>query len=470
MADHHMIASGDRILVGVSGGPDSMVLLYLFHQLAAEWKIELGVAHLNHGLRGKDADEDAVLVQKTAASLGHTFYLKKVDVNKVKQQHRLSLEDAARRVRYVFFDAVMKKHGYTRLALGHHLDDNAEQVLLSLLRGSGTRGLGGIAPVRDGFIIRPLIHTRRKDIENYANASGIAFRHDASNTDIRHTRNHIRHRLLPFLQNAYNPKVHHHLARLADILRNEDTWLSDLTEQHYAKLVKHRELGTLFLCAQTLSRGPLALSRRLVRRAIEECHNGLKSLTFDHIAAVLSLLTDDEKNIRIDLPSGITAWRKENLLVLKKGLPGRQRPAPWGSPPTEETVIHPPLPDKMESPGMGIGLSFFRHDPKTLPDWKTIKPFQIFLDVEKIKWPLVLRFPRPGDRFTPLGAKGSQKLKKFFIDHHVPRHKRPFSPILADNARILWLVGHRMDEFFRVTPKTSQVLEIVFSCLTPDNA
>lgn len=447
-----------------------MVLLYLFHQLAAEWKIEIGVAHLNHGLRGKDADEDAAWVQKIAASLGHAFYLKKADVNKVKQKRRLSLEDAARRVRYAFFDTVMKKHGYTRLALGHHLDDNAEQVLLSLLRGSGTRGLGGIAPVRDRVIIRPLIHTRREDIEKYAKTFGIAFRHDASNTDLRYTRNHIRHRLLPFLADAYNPRVHHHLARLADILRQEETWLSDLTEEHYAKLVKHREPGTLFLCTQTLSRAPLALSRRLVRRAIEEYRNSLSSFTFDHISAVLTLLTDDGKNAKLHLPSGITAWREENLLVLKKGLPGRQPPAPRGAPPTHEMVIRLPLPDKMESPAMGMGLLFSMRDPKTLPDWKIVKPFQIFLDAEKIRWPLVLRFPRPGDRFTPLGAKGSQKLKKFFIDHHVPRHKRPFSPVLSDGARILWLVGHRMDAFAKVTPQTAHVLEIVFSCLAPDNA
>lgn len=459
-----MVAPGDRVLVGVSGGADSMVLLHLFHQLAAHWQISLGVAHLNHGLRGDAADEDAALVCRTAASLELSCHMEKADVKKIQRKHRLSPEDAARQVRYAFFEKTMKQEGCTRLALGHHLDDNAEQVLLAVLRGSGTRGLGGILPVR-GRHIRPLINIRKNAIEQYARKNGIVFRNDESNTDLTYTRNHIRHQLLPFLSDAYNPRIHHHLGRLADILRNEEAWLTELTEQHYAALVIRREADAVFLCGRTLCQAPLALSRRLVRRAIEDCHGSLKRISFDHITAVLDLLTGHADKTCLHLPAGIIVRRNSDQLVVQQG-PKRRHPRlpPVFSSP-EQMTIPLPFPDTVQSTAMGMGLCFFSQAPDTLPDWGSVSPHQAFFDLEKIQWPLVLRFPRPGDRFFPLGAPGSRKLKKFFIDHHIPPEKRSRSPVLADAAGILWLVGHRMDTRVRVTPETRRVLGVDFFLL-----
>lgn len=466
VADHAMISPKDRVLVGVSGGPDSMVLLHLLNRLSLEWGIEIAVAHLNHCLRGNAADEDAALVRRTATALNRTFHMGTADVRNVQRKRRLSPEDAARQVRYAFFKKIMKEGGYTRLAVGHHLDDNAEQVLLAFLRGSGSRGLSGIAPVRDRVIIRPLINIRRSAIENYAKTQGIAYRHDASNMDMGYTRNHIRHRLLPFLSEAYNPRIHHQLSQLANIMRNEEAWVSDLTEQRYAELKLKQDPDGILLCARTLSKVPLGLARRLVRRAIEDCHGDLRRITFDHITAVLNLLSHHHHSAQIHLPSGVTARRNKDLLELKQE-PKRRRtpPSPPISPSTAQVVIPAPFPDTIESPDMGIGLRFSMCGPTPWPDWETIPPTQAFFDFEKILWPLVLRFPQPGDRFTPLGTAGSQKLKKFFIDHHIPRETRPVSPVLADSDRIIWIVGKRLDDFVRVTRKTSQILKIDFFLL-----
>ena len=452
------------MLVGVSGGPDSMALLHLLNRLAPELKIRLGVAHLNHCLRGRSADRDAGVVNRAATALNLPCHMGRARVMKVKRTLGLSLEEAGRRVRYAFFNKTMADAGYTKLALGHHLDDNAEQMLMALLRGTGPRGLSGIAPVREKRIVRPLINARRAQIEAFVCKAGISCVSDSSNDDLRFVRNRIRHRLLPLLAADYNPQIADHLNRLADVIRNEEAWVDGLVVDDYQRAVLAREENAVTLSVGTIRVAHPALARRLLRMALEELTGSLRQIAFAHVQAVLGLLREGCDGKSSHLPGGIRARRTGDHLVLEL-TPGCRRSAPGPAVEAERisaTQIPTPLPETVEIQAMRVGLRFFPCRPDQLPRWETVDRSRAYFDIDRLSFPLSVRPAAPGDRFTPLGASGSQKLKKFFIDHRIPRQDRATAPVLADRKRIIWLMGQRMDEHVKVSEETTQVLAVEF--------
>ncbi len=461
-----MLVPGDRVLVGVSGGPDSMALLHLLSRMAPELEISLGVAHLNHCLRGASADGDAKVVQQAASALACPCHMRRARVIKVKRQLGLSLEDAARRVRYAFFRKVMADEGFNKLALGHHMDDNAEQTLMALLRGTGPRGLAGIAPVRDNRIIRPLIDTSRAQIEAYVETEGIACVADESNDDPRFVRNRIRHRLLPLLASSYNPQIKVHLNRLAGVIRTEETWIDVLVAEQYEKALLDRDPGSITLCVDHIRQSHLALARRLVRMALQHLTGSLQRIGFSHIQAVIDLLAGgDEKECH--LPGGIRARRSGDRLMLFTATDGRASiaEAPIKQDATVYAVIDHPIPTAVEIEAMGFGLRFSVCGNLQLPPWADVDSNRAYLDLDRLALPLTLRTAVPGDRFTPLGAPGSQKIKKYFIDHRIARADRIRVPVLADARGIVWLVGRRIDDQAKVTSQTSQILRVEFFLL-----
>ncbi|BBO75010.1 tRNA(Ile)-lysidine synthase [Desulfosarcina widdelii] len=461
-----MLDSGDRVLVGVSGGPDSMALLHLLVKPPFADKIELGVAHLNHCLRGETAEKEADFVSREAAALGVPCHVGRARVVNVKRKLGLSLEEAGHRVRYAFFNKVMAERGYNKLALGHHMDDNAEQLLLALLRGTGPRGLAGIAPTKENRIIRPLIHARRAQIEAYIEAENISGMRDASNDDARFLRNRIRHDLLPLLTSAYNPRIGEHLNRLADVMRTEESWIGDLVAQEYPKTTIGRKKDEVVLSVDRLRTIHTALMRRLIRAAIEEVAGNLRRIEFSHIHAISRLLTGSDGK-ECHLPGGLRARRIGDRLTLsvvphhrRRSAAAKTEKATW-----IKKVLDGPLPENFEIREMGIGLRFSFCSRGHLPPWTAIEPNRAYLDFDRLALPLTVRRPAPGDRFCPLGAGGRQKLKKFFIDHRIARRDRSISAILADRRGIVWLIGQRIDERVKVTSRTSQILNIEFFLL-----
>lgn len=467
LATHHMLAAGDRVLVGVSGGPDSITLLHLLSRLTPELKVRLGVAHLNHCLRGASADRDAEVVRQTAAALGYPCHIGRAHVLKVKQQLGLSLEAAARRVRYAFFKKTMANAGYNKLALGHHMDDNAEQMLMVLLRGAGPRGLSGIAPVRDKRIIRPLINARRSQIEAFVAQENITCVSDASNDDLRFVRNRIRHHLLPLLASDYNPRIATHLNRLADVMRTEETWIEGLVTTPYDEALLNRGQGTLTLSADSVRQAHPALARRLIRTALQDLTGTLQRITFSHVQSVLGMLLDGGAEKERHLPGGIRARRSGDrlMLVMTTGYRRGAAVAAIEKEAPAKTAICGPFPATIEIQAMGIGLRFSRCRPHQLPQWADVGRSRAYFDMNRLSLPLTVRPAVPGDRFTPLGAAGSQKLKKFFIDHRIPRQARAMAPVLTDTKRIIWLVGERINDHVKVTADTSQVLSVEFFLL-----
>jgi tRNA(Ile)-lysidine synthase len=463
---HNMLASGDRVLVGVSGGPDSMALLHLLVRTRFHDKIELGVVHLNHCLRGETAEKEADFVSREAAALGCTCHVGRARVINVKRKLGLSLEEAGHRVRYAFFRKVMADGGYNKLALGHHMDDNAEQLLLALLRGTGPRGLSGIAPMKANCIIRPLIHVRRAQIEAYVEAKRISCVRDASNDDPRFLRNRIRHDLLPLLASAYNPRIGEHLNRLADVVRTEESWIKERVAQKYPKTVIGRKHGEVVLSVNRLRTSHTALMRRLVRMALEEVAGNLRRIDFSHIHSISRLLSDGDGK-QCHLPAGLRARRDGDRLVLSVLPRDRRRSPAAGIEKANgvEKVIEGPFPGNYEIREMGVGLrlSFCSHGQ--LPPWTAMESNRAYLDFDRLALPLTVRRPTPGDRFRPLGAGGRQKLKKFFIDHRISRSKRSKTVVLADRRGIIWLIGQRIDERVKVTPRTSRILNTEFFLL-----
>ena len=455
------------MLVGVSGGPDSMALLHLLSRLAPDLKIRIGVAHLNHCLRGAAADRDAEVVRQAAEALHFTFHIARSRVLKVKEKLGLSLEEAARRVRYAFFKKVMSKAGYTKLALGHQSNDNAEQMLMALLRGTGPRGLSGIAPVRQEFIIRPLINASRSQIEAFIEQEGITCALDASNNDLRFLRNRIRHHLLPLMASDYNPRIQANLNQLADVMRIEEDWIDGITAADYKKTLLARAEGTITLSAEAVSQRHPALARRLVRKALVDLTGTLRRITFPHVQSVLDLLTDGRGVKEIHLPGGIRAGRTDGRLTLTMADSSCRRAVepPIKRKSASPTEISIPFPPTVEIKAMGIGLRFSTCRPDQLPRWTDVDRCLAHLDLDRVALPLTVRHAIPGDRFTPLGASGSQKLKKFFIDHRIPRQARSLAPVLMDRRRIIWLVGHRIDDHVKVTTATAQVLKVEFFLL-----
>lgn len=447
-----MLSPGDRVVVGVSGGPDSVALLHILKELALQLKVSLSIAHLNHRFRGKESDRDAEYVQELALELGLPVIVESRDVSAFIKKEGLSLEDGARRARYDFFARVVKRVKANKVALGHNADDQAETVLMRLLRGSGREGLGGIPPVRElkpgskVKIIRPLIEATREEIEKYLKENRVKARLDASNIEPIYLRNRIRLKLLPLLT-KYNPNIKSILVRTAQILGEEDRYLERIVSQHLKRIVKKGKEG-ITLDIIKLSSLSLPIQRRILRETLGSIKGNKLDIQLAHIDDILDLLKARGR-ASLDLPG--------NILITKE---------------YRKLSIHFKREKKASSfnyslkvPGITkipeLGLSFRTKIPKTRPRAlkKGLKK-RAYFDYGRIKAPLSLRNREAGDRFQPLGMRGSKKLKDFFIDEKIPLKERERIPLLVSGKEIIWVVGHRISDKAKVTNKTEKVLMV----------
>lgn len=456
IARHGLIARGDSVLVAVSGGPDSSALLHLLAARAPAWKLRLGLAHLDHGLREESA-RDADFVRQLAADLGLVLHTERVDVRDLQWRWRLSLEEAGRKARYRFFQETADRHGYGRVALAHHADDNAETLLLNLLRGSGRLGLGGIAPMREGRYIRPLIRATRADIEDYLRRRGLPALRDPTNADSSFLRNRIRHQLIPLLERDFQPETRVVLRRTAEILREEEDWIESLLQTLLKRVVVAYQTGRLTLGADALRELPLAAQRRVVRAALRLIQKDLQRIGFAHIEQILDLARRRTVAGPLHLPANIRVRRQgDHVLMIRDNAVLAHEPQGETVGDYAYDVVGCGVLTIRET-GDSVVLSEIERDAAT--DWSAASPLTAFLDGETVEFPVTVRNFRPGDRFAPLGAGGTQKLKKFFIDHKVPRDQRRRCPLLVSRGRILWVAGHRIDHRARLSPLTRRVLK-----------
>ena len=449
-----LIANGDRILVGVSGGPDSVALLQLLAARAPGFQLRLAVAHLDHALR-PESGQDAEFVRRMGEGLGLGVYTERVDMTGQQRRPHVSLEAAAREARYDFFQKTAARFGFNKVALGHHADDNAETFLLHLLRGSGRLGLSGIRAIREGVYIRPLICATRRDVEDYLRIRRLPFRIDSTNADPAMLRNRIRHRLIPLLERDYRQGVRAVLSRSAEIYAAEEVWLDGLLDPVLERMIAERTPGRLAIAAAELGELPLAAQRRVVRLAIQRMQGEARGLAFDHVEQILRLARRSGEAGPLHLPRSLCVRIRQGALVFQL-MEGSFRPDVL--PPQEFEHILPEC-GFLTIPETGDRLAISEVARAAAADPRAADPQTAFLDGDVVRFPLTIRSWRPGDRFRPLGAGGTQKLKKFFSDHKVPAPGRRRCPLLVSDGRILWVAGYRIDQQARVGVHTRRVLK-----------
>ena len=449
---HELLCPGAKVIVSVSGGADSMALLSLLYRLQSTYRLTLIVAHVNHQLRGKEATRDARFVQRHADKLGLPFHQMDVDVKTLKHRTGLSTQHAARQLRYGALRSLSRSLAATHIALGHTADDQAETLLMRLLRGGGPAGLSGI-PVKRMPFIRPLIEVHRHTILDYLRADGIPWVEDSSNMSRRYLRSRIRLDLIPTLR-AYHPSIAQRLHHVADMLRADNDVLEQQTEDLANQALGWR-VGNAMLAIKRapFAAAPLALQRRLLRFAVDRLPGSGHAAGFRDIEA-LWRFTVDNGNVgqRLTLAGRLMAeWQKDVVLL-------------WQTralPPTSLSVLLP-VPGTLTLHGLALSLT--ARSLGLTQGWRQqAEPRRVFVDVDAAAFPLSIRFPQPGDRFHPLGATGSQKLQDFFINNKVPKAMRPHVPLVLAGAQILWVVGYRVAEPFKVRPETRQVLELAYS-------
>jgi tRNA(Ile)-lysidine synthase len=459
IADFDMLQRGDRVLIAVSGGPDSMALLHLLVELAPEFEARLAVAHVNHGLRPQAAEADQRFTEQQARRLGLNCHSGRADVAQYRREHALSLEEAARKVRYAFLRRTAQDRGYNKIALGHQADDNAETVLMFLMRGAGPTGLAGIAPVRENLFVRPLIRLRRAEIAAYNQVREVPWVADRSNANLSHTRNRLRHRLLPLILRDFNPRVVDTLNRLADVARNDETWMNSLLQPLWDRTAIRRAPQWIAFRLPEFNRLPLAARRRLIRKALYTLKGDLRRIGLRHVDALVQL-AGRRGDARLCLPGAIRAQRDSSALRLG---PEREAPCMDREPARAHYRYSVEPPAELIVPEAALRLEFSEMPPLDPTEVKGSEPHIEFFDLDTLDRPLVVRNYRTGDRFRPLGVDGHQRLKKFFSDRKVSPAERRKCPLLLDRDRILWVVGHRRSGEGLVGPHTRRVLKVELS-------
>jgi tRNA(Ile)-lysidine synthase len=461
-----MVEPGDRVLVGFSGGPDSTATLLSLYHLAARHDLTLGAAHLNHALRDDRAAADARHAVEAAAALDIPCSVETHSVEDFRKAHRMSLEEAAREVRYRFLRRTALAGGYTRIALGHHRDDEAESVLMRLLRGSGPLGLAGIAPLRQVpgstlTVIRPLIRVPRSAIMAFLKRHQVTFVQDESNADVCLLRNRIRHELLPLLTRDYNPALAEGLGRLARLLRDEEDWLGEVARETLASLTLADHGTLLVLDRRRLTACPPALQRRVLRAAVAKCKGSLRRVGFAALEAGRELAVQGPRQGSCDLPDGLVIRGRGQRLEVQR-LSHRRGAG------RRSNRVALPTGFAYQVPAMGSyaiqpsGLTMIFTLPVSGPDRPVHQTGQksAFFDMDQLRFPLLVRNFRPGDRMSPLGLKGTQKVKKIFIDRKIPREDRSRYPLLVCDDQILWIVGLRQSEIAKIGSHTRRWLKV----------
>lgn len=454
-----LISPGDRVGVAVSGGADSVALLRILHDAHAKLGVKLLVAHFDHCLRGAESDADAEFVANLARNQELPFVLDREDVAAAAKRNKWNLEDAARRLRYAFFERLIREGQATRIAVAHTADDQAETVLAHLIRGTGPTGLGGIYPVA-GNVVRPLLAVRREELRAYLREHEQTWREDATNLDTSRLRARVRTRLVPMLESEFSPRIVERLSELARLSREEQGFWNALTEDRFRALVR-RDGAELSIRASDLlapmalpsaskpvnpDRHPetlptKALTERLIRRIYEELRGTRQGLSAVHVDLVIRLAVTSEGGHLAELPGGVLAeksfgelkFRIEPDLRVKPDQRRKRRVSP-------DYAYRIDLPERgcttVSVPELNSRIRLKVID-WTCGERETING-RLALDAALLRMPLILRNWRPGDAYRPLGRREIHKLKQLFAEGRIPARERPGWPVLESAGRVVW--------------------------------
>lgn len=447
---YKLIEEGDNIVLGLSGGPDSMALLYVLLDIKKAIDFNIYIAHLNHGVRGKEALEDQLFVEQLAKKLGLTCYSKTVNMDEYAKKAGLSSEEAGRKLRYDFFREILDKIGGGKIAVAHNKNDQAETLIMRFFRGTGIDGLKGMEYISDD-IIRPILGIEREEIERYLKKKNIETRIDKTNLEPIYNRNKIRLELIPYIEENFNSNIIDTLWRTSRICSIDSDFLEQYAQKSYNSMVKKKLKDSIILDGEKFVEEHESIQRRIIRNCILDIKGDLQGITEKHILDVLMLFLERGTGKSIDLIDNIIAKTSyDEFIIEKKYIIEQKKDYMYKLDMEGTTYIDE------------IGYSF---NVKVLPvtDIDKIdknKRFIKYFDYDKIKGDLYVRNRKAGDRFVPYGMKGTKKIKDYFIDEKIPKDKRDSIPLLTDDENILWIVGYRSSELYKITPNTKRVLVV----------
>ena len=438
---HNMFDGCRRVVVGLSGGADSVCLLDVLSRLSNEYDFTLTAVHIHHGIRGREADEDMEFCENLCEEYGIDFRVKYYDVPSYAKQHCITTEEAGRKLRYETFSEIAAETEGSLTAVAHHRNDQAETVIFNMCRGTGIRGMRGMLPVNDG-IIRPLLCVERKEIEEYIEAEGLSYRTDSTNASEDYARNCIRNRVVPYLEENVNSAAVKNIAALSERMSEAEDYLEELTIEKYELYARDEEDGILL---GGLEAEAPYMAKRIVRRAVGMLC-GLKDITDAHIDRIMEL---KDVGKYAEVKNGLIARRDSDGIFLYMHIS------------REKQCYEVEIPSVIQVNGGENTVEFIKNL------WNTYKKisnetYTKYFDYDRIKFGLQLRNALPGD-YLVVDREGHRKsLNRYFIDEKIPGRKRDEILLLADGNHILWIVGGRISEEYKVTDSTTTVLKVTY--------
>jgi tRNA(Ile)-lysidine synthase len=438
-----LVVEGDRVLVGCSGGVDSVALLFVLREISHDFHFELGIAHVNHLLRGEESERDEDFVKGLADRFSIHYYAKKVDVKDEARKTGKSLQHAGRDIRYRFFYEIANQLHFNKIAIAHNLDDQVETFLLRVIKGTGIRGLSSI-PVKRGRIIRPFLTIYRSEIEEYVKTRTVPFVEDSSNAKSVYERNYVRQEILPAMERL-NPTVKDKIFALLHDLTLVNEFFDGKAQDFLAK-VKCTKESDIVVSTHSLKGLHREVRYRVFLNLLREVDPDFLPLR-EHIRLIEKILIGTRPNLSVTLPHDTTVRKTYGSLTFTKNLPA--------SPVDGSHAVCSGI-NRIESLGVVLNVAEMDEPSDDIP----ITPEIAYFDLEKLG-DLSVRTFIPGDRFVPLGLNRAMKLKDFFIGRKIPREERRLLPLLLSGQDIVWVVGYRIDERYKVTKETRRVLKVV---------
>ena len=426
-----------------------MCLLHLLYKLKDEYKLKLAVAHVNHCLRGNESDEDEEFVKNYCKDINVDFYSIRIDVNSLAKEKGISCESAGREARYNFFMHVFSKINADKIALAHNANDQAETVMMRIMRGTGMEGLTGIKPVRDSIYIRPLINITRDEIEDYCSREKILTRTDKTNFQNIYTRNKIRLDLFPYMNSTFDCDIIKSLDRLADTVRIDNDYIKKVCDEKYKKFCT-KDDSKIIILKEAFSEHEAVLSR-ILRKAIEELTGTLNNFEKKHIYDIINIQKHDTGKV-VMLPKGFAAlnnYGNIELLNYDRLMENRFKT-------NKECVLHEGV-NVLKEYSYKVWLRIIDNEGKI--DFKSSKNIKYF-DLSKINGDIKIRYRKEGDQFHPLGLSGCKKIKDVLINLKVPAYKRNSIPLICFGSKIAWIVGYNISDEFKINSATKKILEI----------
>lgn len=453
--DNKLIENGDKILVALSGGPDSVCMLHMLNSIKDVFDIEVFAAHINHMLRGEESDKDEAYAKGICESLGVKFFSTRVDIEKLSKKRGISVEMAGRDCRYEYFNSLKNELGLDKIAIAHNLNDQAETVVMNLMRGSGIEGLCGIKAKRDGGIIRPILCLAREEIENYCEIMDLNPRIDKTNLENIYSRNKIRLDIIPYMRDNFNKDIIETINRTSKIIQIDNEYLNKVSIENYEKYASlHKDR---LIISKEAFKLDMAIATRIIKKAFITFSSKYNNFEMKHIYDVIDL-SQNTTNKKIYLPNNIICENVYGDIILKFKLKKENSNIEA----YEEIEIL-----KETLPNIEISYKCYKVNFEIINKLKNNIEFSKnvlikYFDYDKIKERIIIRTRHNGDKIIPQGMKGSKRIKDIFIDLKIPMEERDSTPLVLFDDNIAWMVGHRTSELFKIDKSSEKVLKITF--------